>query len=182
MRSFFVLFMVTAIFGEDEGSFICTSGRSICIPKNYSKYDLPETKTKVSLGIDIMDIPNIDDNNFSVTFIAYLDIVWKDPRLIMTSDSANSSEEKWIPMRVDESFINELWLPDLLIKHLKDFRLQEVLSKLEGIWINQGSITYNIRTKITFLCPMAFDNFPLDTQICPFQVKYMCFCLQIFQG
>ena len=85
MRSFFVLFMATAIFGEDEGSFICTSGRSICIPKNYSKYDLPETKTKVSLGIDIMDIPNIDDNNFSVTFIAYLDIVWKDPRLIMTS-------------------------------------------------------------------------------------------------
>jgi hypothetical protein len=31
-------------------------------------------------------------------------------------------------------------------------------------------------THITFICPMLFDSFPLDTQICKFQVyKYLVY-------
>ena len=45
----------------------CGKGNHICIPKNYSKYELPEVPTNVSLGIDIINIPKIDDNDFSVT-------------------------------------------------------------------------------------------------------------------
>ena len=29
---------------------------------------------------------------------------------------------------------------------------------------------YSQATQINFICPMRFDNFPLDTQICKFQV------------
>ena len=35
---------------------VCAKGNSICIPQNYSKFDLPnETQTTVSVGIDIKE-------------------------------------------------------------------------------------------------------------------------------
>ena len=41
---------------------MCAKGQAICIPSNYSKFDLPnETLTVVHVGIDIKDIPKIDD-------------------------------------------------------------------------------------------------------------------------
>ena len=52
---------------------ICAKGESICIPANYSKFDLPneDETTQVSVGIDIKDIPNINDHEFSVTLNAF---------------------------------------------------------------------------------------------------------------
>ena len=52
---------------------ICAKGESICIPANYSKFDLPneDEQTQVSVGIDIKDIPNINDHEFSVTLNAF---------------------------------------------------------------------------------------------------------------
>ena len=52
---------------------ICAKGQSICIPANYSKFDLPneDDQTLVSVGIDIKDIPNINDHEFSVTLNAF---------------------------------------------------------------------------------------------------------------
>ena len=48
-------------------------GNSICIPTNYSKFDLPnETQTTVSVGIDIKDIPKIDDKaEMIIGFLGY---------------------------------------------------------------------------------------------------------------
>jgi hypothetical protein len=41
---------------------VCAKGDAICIPSDYSKFDLPnETLTVVHVGIDIKDIPKIDD-------------------------------------------------------------------------------------------------------------------------
>ena len=37
-------------------------------------------------------------------------------------------------------------------------------------------IYYSQATHITFICPMVFDAFPLDTQICKFQVKCFIEC------
>ena len=45
-----------------RSSRVCAKGQAICIPSNYSKFDLPnETLTVVHVGIDIKDIPKIDD-------------------------------------------------------------------------------------------------------------------------
>lgn len=47
----------------------------------------------------------------------------------------------------------------------------EVLSKHAGLWITRNKeIMYSQATHINFICPMRFDNFPLDTQTCKFQV------------
>ena len=46
-------------------SRVCAKGQAICIPSNYSKFDLPnETLTVVHVGIDIKDIPKIDDQEY----------------------------------------------------------------------------------------------------------------------
>jgi hypothetical protein len=42
----------------------------------------------------------------------------------------------------------------------------EVLSKHAGLWITTNNdVFYSQATHITFICPMRFDSFPLDTQV-----------------
>ena len=42
----------------------------------------------------------------------------------------------------------------------------DVLSKLAGLWVNaEKEIMYSQASQITFICPMVFNTFPLDTQV-----------------
>ena len=67
--------------------------------------------------------------------------------------------------------IKNLWLPDVEILHLKDFETLKVLSKLEGLWIDSDGYFILAKTaKITFHCNKNFNSFPLDVQICIFQI------------
>ena len=84
----FLLCMASTLSGEPKTqTSICAKGNSICIPTNYSKFDLPnETQTTVSVGIDIKDIPKIDDKDFSVTLNAFFVVRWKDTRLVIDQE------------------------------------------------------------------------------------------------
>ena len=63
---------------------VCAKGDAICIPSNYSKFDLPnEDLTTVNVGIDIKDIPKIDDKEFSITLNAFFVVRWTDARMII---------------------------------------------------------------------------------------------------
>ena len=73
---------------------------------------------------------------------------------------------------VNLELMKNLWIPNIFIYNLKSFKTIDVLSKLAGLWIDSNKrIYYSQATHITFICPMVFDAFPLDTQICKFQVK-----------
>ena len=201
------------MFGLEETTVVCAKGNSICIPQDYSKFDLPnETQTVVHVGIDIKDIPKepnliddtlmvtnqprikphrpltyrllstaikIDDKDFSITLNAFFVVRWKDERLVIDQDKIEKNLgpdddiDAWIP--VDVSFIKEFWLPDAEILNLKEFKTLDVLSKLEGLWLNRNfEIMYAVATRITFICPMTFNSFPLDVQVCLFQVCSFC--------
>ena len=70
-------------------------GNSICIPKDYSKFDLPnETRTVVNVGIDIKDIPKIDDKDFSVTLNAFFVVQWTDERLLIDQEQVRISQNE----------------------------------------------------------------------------------------
>ncbi len=72
---------------------------------------------------------------------------------------------------VNLQILRSLWLPDVEILNLKAFETHSVLSKLEGIWIDsQLQLMYALATRITFICPMKFNAFPMDIQVCKFQV------------
>ena len=66
----------------------CADGefKRICIPKDYMKYELPtdEGATDVSIGVDIKDIPKVNDKDFSITLNAYFIAKWLDKRLEIT--------------------------------------------------------------------------------------------------
>ena len=74
-----------------------------------------------------------------------------------------------VPMNLE--FIKDLWMPNIFIYNLKTYKVIDVLSKLAGLWIDtEKNVLYSQATHITFICPMRFDKFPLDTQKCRFSV------------
>ena len=69
-------------------------------------------------------------------------------------------------MPVNLELVKDLWLPNIFIYNLKTFKVVEVLSKHAGLWVSpENAILYSQATHITFICPMRFDSFPLDTQV-----------------
>ena len=73
---------------------------------------------------------------------------------------------------VNLQILRRLWLPDVEIINLKEFETHQVLTKLEGIWLNKDdNLVYAIATRITFICPMKFNAFPMDIQRCKFLVS-----------
>ena len=72
----------------------------------------------------------------------------------------------------NNSLFTQIWLPDVEVLNLKMFQALDVLSKLQGLWVSQYSdVLYVLATRITFICAMSFDDFPLDTQTCLLQVS-----------
>ena len=46
-----------------------------------------------------------------------------------------------------------------------------MLKKLAGVWVVEGNeIYYSQATAVTFLCPMRFDLYPMDSHICKFRI------------
>ena len=45
---------------------------------------------------------------------------------------------------MDVNFIKEFWLPDAEILNLKEFKTLDVLSKLEGLWLNRDGRTGDV--------------------------------------
>ena len=56
-------------------------------------------------------------------------------------------------------------------RNLKSFETHLILSKLKGFWVDsEDNLMHAVASRITFICPMRFDKFPLDTQTCKFRV------------
>ena len=117
----------------------------------------------------------INDKDYSITFSTYFNVEWREKRLTMYPEfgaslrSGNSTDHVMVPMNLE--FVKDLWLPNIFIYNLKTYKVIDVLSKLAGLWIDTDkNVLYSQATHITFICPMRFDKFPLDTQTCKFRV------------
>ena len=87
-----------------------------------------------------------------------------------TESEAHENPDKLTAVNLQ--ILHNLWLPDVEILNLKAFETHRVLSKLEGVWIdNDHRLLYALATRITFICPMKFNAFPMDIQRCLFQVR-----------
>mgnify|MGYP002044804375 FL=1 len=73
---------------------MCADGERtrICVPGDYVKFELPEEDraTYVSIGVDIKDIPKVNDKDFSITMNAYFIVKWQDRRLIVEKRNRTS--------------------------------------------------------------------------------------------
>ena len=166
--------------GKRGRGFKCGSGtmKSICLPANYSKFELPHTEqvNNIGISIDIDEVLRINDGTYSITFATYFNVEWNERRLNVSPEfgaslrqGPNSSDPVMVPMNLE--FIKDLWVPNIFIYNLKTYKVIDVLSKLAGLWIDTDkNVLYSQATHITFICPMRFDKFPLDTQTCKFSV------------
>ena len=84
-----------------------------------------------------------------------------------------------------------MWVPDVYFYSMKDSKILSLLTKFAGDFIAKLKLISYIKKKLdlglyfvngyevlfsqeihfTFWCPMRFSKFPLDTQVCKFQVK-----------
>ncbi len=124
-----------------------------------------DTYNEVGLSTGIMDILEVNDKEFSVTLTMYFEVKWDEPRLV---SNATYGPDASVP--IDLQFLNHLWVPNIFIYDLRSFSALNVLKKLAGVWIVGGkTILFNQACAITFLCPMRFDLYPLDSHICKFR-------------
>ena len=154
---------------------MCSEGISnnICLPDNYSKFDLPKPDglNLVYISIDIEDVLEINDKDYSITFATFLNVEWLERRLHVDPDFMSLHSNDKVLVTMDLEFLKDLWLPNLFIYNLKTFTEISVLSNLAGLWIDPNkNVLHSLATHISFICPMSFDKFPLDEQRCVFQV------------
>lgn len=148
---------------------------TLCLTKDYSTFDLPfrSKPNLIKIGFEISDVLSINDKDYSITFGLYFSVEWMEPRLNLSKELWGeenvAGEDDLVPVNLE--LIKSLWIPNIFIYNLKTFKTIDVLSKLAGLWIDSKKrIYYSQATSITFICPMLFDSFPLDTQRCKFQV------------
>ena len=76
--------------GKRGRGFKCGSGtmKSICLPANYSKFELPHTEqvNNIGISIDIDEVLRINDGTYSITFSTYFNVEWKERRLNVTPE------------------------------------------------------------------------------------------------
>jgi hypothetical protein len=178
-----------------RNGFRCNNERimkTACLPKEYSKFELPikqaEGNNQIDITIDIDEVLRINDKDYSITFSCYFNVQWKERRIHLGPEfgkeqclaeaaegggaecyNTTGNANIMVPMNLE--FVKDLWLPNIFIYNLKTYKVIDVLNKLAGLWIGADkTVLYSQATHITFICPMRFDKFPLDTQACKFQV------------
>jgi len=105
-------------------------------------------------------------------------VKWRDHRLISSlfrqaaaGKNASLADKPFTMAAVNVNILPKLWIPDLEIMDLMSFETHKILSKLEGVWIDSNQVVmYALASKITFICQMDFNAFPVDIQVCKFRV------------
>ena len=168
---------------EGNMEFNCQNGTllssTVCIPQGYLKGEVPEKPTKVETRIEINNILEVNDKKMRITLDFYQELIWKDNR-IKTNLSNNDGSV------LNNELIDQIWMPDLWIKNLYDFKLLGVLKPTTGLIITVKDnceftncsnheklkqntlVTYNMEAQTTIHCNFYFISYPLDTQYCEF--------------
>jgi hypothetical protein len=188
-----VMILVNSIF---EGSAQLMSNDEprcagpVCLPSNYSRLIGPYNESSsfnIEVGLDVLQILEVNDQLFTVSLTMYFWLAWQDPRIL-----SPPTDNPHIPIAL--SFMDHLWVPDVYFYNLKSTQTLNIISEFAGtysfllidsfhvvfnfsvllgtgLWVmNLTQLWYSQETHVTFWCPMRFEMYPLDHQVCLFQV------------
>ena len=79
----------------------------------------------VKCGIRLLDITQIDTQDFGFSMSVFLQFIWTDNRISM--EASNKTDEN-----LHLSFIELLWVPDFYIYDLQSFRTYHLLKDIMG--------------------------------------------------
>ena len=116
---------------QGKMGFKCREGipKALCLPENYSKFELPNTidTNRIQISIDIDEVLKINDKDYSITFSTYFNVEWNEKRLVMSPEFGsslrppNSTEPVMVPMSLE--LVKDLWLPNIFIYNLKTYKV-----------------------------------------------------------
>ena len=143
---------------------MCADGERtrICVPGDYVKFELPEEDraTYVYIGVDIKDIPKVNDKDFSITMNAYFIVKWQDRRLIVEKRNRTSKH----------------YFDDLVNRYLSIYYLPSSQSfSMLSIKIDSKILQFST-TKLSFLASNMKLNLPLLYSLDRFWIVF-CFVL-----
>ena len=168
----------TSVRGQE--TYCDDDNQKFCLPENYFKSELPVEPgvNDISVSIDIDEVLSVNDKDMSITIACYFNIKWNDKRIIIDSRYVEldppTNLDIFRPANLE--LIKSLWMPNIFIYNLLTYKPQDVLSKMNGLWITANRVVlYSESVHITFVCPMQFEKFPMDTQRCKFRVLLFFF-------
>ena len=154
-----------------------------CLPSDYNQEDDPFrysylTNKSLPWSYDfkfiIKEVSNVNDKAQTIQVSMYFGVSWFEPRLRINESAEDWKETKMGPpdeVNVSPETLKYLWYPELEIYGLENFHLHRVLKEMSGVRIIKNqTIHYELRVGITISCQMTFDDYPLDSHSCPFQI------------
>ena len=102
-----------------------TCAEELCIPDDYDMFRMPEKQVQVEIGIRVVEVLEINDHDFSAEFYMYFAVSWNDARLINYATAGQT-------LRIETSFMQYMWVPDIYIYNLKSFSSSRVLTDFAG--------------------------------------------------
>ena len=157
---FWVLFL-SYLECHGEGEF-CSSG--LCLPSGYDKGALPgNIPLKVKLTFNIFDVLDVSDKNFRVSLAVEVGMIWEDTRVIVPDNFSRLSFTG-----IDNELSENIWVPQLFINGLTQFDSMKVFNREQaGLYLTHDNKFYYAQSvKMSTLCKMRFNWFPMDIHSC----------------
>jgi hypothetical protein len=101
----------------------------VCLPSNYSRLIGPNKESSsidIKIDLEVLQILEVNDRLFTVSFSMYFGVVWQDPR-ILSPPTADPN----VPIAL--SFMDHLWVPDVYFYNLKSIQTLNIISEFAGI-------------------------------------------------
>lgn len=150
----------------------------ICIatmdPLEAMKNEMPHPcANKVAISIVFVDLQaiNIDEHLISLK-ITYKE-QWRDPRIILPRvmnpgcNLSTSQLRRKLYLEPIDFYRERLWTPDFYILGMLQSRTMALGKSFEALILYENFVVQNIATlNIDLMCPMNFNDYPFDTQIC----------------
>ncbi|XP_062611295.1 neuronal acetylcholine receptor subunit alpha-10-like [Saccostrea cucullata] len=113
---------------------------------------------RVSVGITLTQIFDVDEKNQVLTTNVWLDQEWKDEKLVWDPNEYNGLEVMRIPCR-------KIWLPDIVLYNSASDHNEKYMEALAMVG-SDGTVFWPPIVKFRSSCLMDMTYFPFDDQIC----------------
>ena len=159
---------VTPVTVSNGAKFSCENQTwlhdSVCLPQGYRKSHLPIKKMDVSLRLGKVQLLMVDSTTQSLTLKMLMSVTWNDPGWIIDPDVASKGSR----ITLDLGAADLIWTPDLWIANVLKFESLSLLNPLTGVSVNSTTkdVTLFNMVILEIYCPMEFDPFPFDEQVC----------------
>ncbi len=143
--------------------------RTLLKQQDYQRSDPPRLNETTLLTLDmyIGMIHGINERTQDISISFYLRQWWTDPRLEFSHFQSAPSR-----ISLGKDSWDTLWTPDVFFRNLKDGEFVDITvsNRLMTLSVT-GEIFYVAAIKAVFTCPMEFQKYPFDTQICPIWIE-----------